>query len=176
MSDIDISTDNPEKGGEKAGKKKTNNNRNAKKAHRESFSTWEGHALTSSEAKFIDEYCVTGNARQSYITAYPNSNPDNAHQNSYRLLNKDYITSEINHRLEMAKTESIATATEIMQYLSDVMRGNIKDQFGLDAPLSERTKAAVELAKRQIDIPQKLAGNETPELKITLDWGNGNGQ
>ena len=172
----DISTEQGgEKGGEKsAGKSKTNNTRQSKKAKRESFSTWEGHALTSAEAKFIDEYSVTGNGRQSVLTAYPNTKPSAAAQKAQDLLNKAYITSEINHRLEMAKVESIATASEIMQYLTDVMRGEIKDQFGLEAPLSERTKAAVELAKRQIDIPQRLNNNETPELKITLDWSKPN--
>ena len=35
------------------------------------------------------------------------------------------------------------------------MRGEVKDQFGLDAPLAERTKAAVELAKRKVDVAQK---------------------
>lgn len=151
-------------------KKPSTNTRTAKKAKRESFSTWDGHALTSAEAKFIDEYCITGNGRQSYITAYPKASPTSAAQLAQRLLNKDYITSEINHRLQQARTESIATATEIMNYFSAVMRGEIKDQFGLEAPLSERTKAAVELAKRQIDIPQKLAGGEQPEIKIVVDW------
>ena len=160
-------TDNKEK---KAGEKKTTNNRTAKKAHRESFSTWEGHALTPQEAKFIDEYCVTGNGRQSYLSAYPNISPTAAAQMAQRLLNKAYITSEINHRLQIAKTESIASATEIMNYFSAVMRGEIKDQFGLEASLSERTKAAVELAKRQIDIPQRMAEGQQPEIKITLDW------
>ena len=49
---------------------------------------------------------------------------------------------------------SIADAAEVMQYFTSVMRGEIKDQFGLDAPLAERTKAAVELAKRKVDISQ----------------------
>lgn len=35
------------------------------------------------------------------------------------------------------------------------MRGEVKDQFGLEAPLAERTKAAVELAKRKVDVAQK---------------------
>lgn len=60
-----------------------------------------------------------------------------------------------------------------MQYFTDVMRGKITDQFGLDASLSERTKAAQELAKRQIDIPNRLAGNEEPTLTIKLDFGQG---
>jgi len=154
-------------------KKKTTNTRTAKKAKRESFSNWEGHALTPQEAKFIDEYCVTGNGRQSYITAYPNASPSSAAQLAQRVLNKDYINSEIKHRLQQAQEASIASATEIMNFFSSVMRGEVKDQFGLEAPLSERTRAAVELAKRQIDIPQRLAGNEQPEVKISVDWSRG---
>lgn len=42
----------------------------------------------------------------------------------------------------------IADADEVLQYLSDVMRGKVKDQFGLDASLQDRTKAAQELMKR----------------------------
>ena len=132
--------------------------------------TWDGHPLTEQESNFIEEYCITGNGRQSYIKAYPNSNPSNAAQNANRLLNKEYIASEINHRAEESRTNSIATAQEIMQYFTDVMQGKIKDAFGLEASLAERTKAAVELAKRQIDIPQKMANNDPPEIKITLDF------
>ena len=108
------------------------------------------------------------------MEAYPKTTPSSAAQLAHRLLNKDYIASEINHRLQVASEESIASATEIMNYFSAVMRGEIKDQFGLEASLSERTKAAVELAKRQIDIPQRLAETQQqqqpPEIKITLDW------
>ena len=136
-----------------------------------SFTTHDNRPLTPSEAKFIDEYIKTSNARQSYLNSYPKSNPNNAAQNAHRLLNKEYIASEINYRLELAKNESIADATEIMQYFTNVMRGEIKDQFGLDAPLSERTKAAQELAKRQIDLMNKTANSETQaEVKIVLDW------
>ena len=49
--------------------KRVINNRNAKKAKRESFSAWEGHMLTSQEARFIDDYCITGKGRQSVINA-----------------------------------------------------------------------------------------------------------
>lgn len=154
---------------DKKPKKKTTNTRSAKKAHRESFSTFTGHALTPLETKFIDEYIKTGNGRQSVINAgYKSKTPA---QQAQSLLNKDYIAEEINHRLELAKQEGIADATEIMQYFTSVMRGEISDQFGLEASLSERTKAAQELAKRQIDIPNRMGGNEPPKLTITVDWG-----
>ena len=133
--------------------------------------THSGHSLTPKEAMFIDEYVKTGNGKQSVEKAGYKGKPSTFSQVAYRLLNKDYIAEEINYRLELAKNESIAEATEVMEYFTKVMRGEITDQFGLDAPLSERTKAAQELAKRLIDQPQRLQGGEAPKLTITVDWG-----
>lgn len=130
--------------------------------------THTGHPLTIKEASFIDNYIQTGNGMRSVIDAgYTDNAPA---QKANFLLKKAYIAEEINYRMNQAKTESIAGAEEIMRYFTSVMRGEIKDQFGLDAPLGERTKAAQELAKRKIDIPNKLAGNDAPELVIKLDW------
>ena len=52
------------------------------------------------------------------------------------------------------------------------MNGEEKDQFGLDAPLSERIKAGQELAKRTVDIANKIAGVTQGENEVTikLDW------
>ena len=140
-----------------------------KPKERQNFTTHTGHKLTPKEAKFIDEYIKTGNGLKSVVEAgYTSKNPRGYAQT---LLTKEYIAEEINYRLTLAKNDSIADATEIMQYFTDVMRGKIADQFGLEASLSERTKAAQELAKRQIDIPNRLAGNEEPTVRIVLDWG-----
>lgn len=57
-----------------------------------------------------------------------------------------------------------------MQYFSSVMRGEVKDQFGLEAPLSERTKAAQELAKRTVDILNRQNGVADQKVEIKLDW------
>lgn len=157
---------------EKPKKNRGTKHRN-KKETREEICTHEGHPLTASEAQFIDEYIRTGNIKKSYETAYANFNPKTSAQLGQRVFNKAYIASEIKFRLEQARDDSIADATEIMKYFTEVMRGNIKDQFGLEASLSERTKAAQELAKRQIDIPNRLAGNEQPEVRIVLDWKRG---
>lgn len=43
--------------------------------------------------------------------------------------------------------KNIATAEEVQSYLTDVMRGNIKDTFDLDASISDRNKAAELLGK-----------------------------
>ena len=134
-----------------------------------SIETHTGHKLTIKEDKFIAKYVETGNGQKSVIEAgYNNKNPRTYAQT---LLNKDYIKSEIDFRMEQLRNHSIATAEEVMTYFTQVMKGEIQDQFGLEASLGERTKAAQELAKRLIDIPNKLQNNEVPEVKITLDWG-----
>lgn len=132
--------------------------------------THAGVRLTAREAKFIDCYVATGIGSKSVVEAgYRSKNPE---QYAQTLLSKQHIADEIQYRLDQHKSDSIAEADEIMRYFTGVMRGEIKDQFGLDAPLGERTKAAQELAKRKIDIPNKLAGNgQTAEVRITLDWG-----
>lgn len=141
-----------------------------KKSNKLKNITHTGHRLTVREAKFIDSYEATGIGSKSVIAAgYNSKNPE---QYAQGLLSKQYIADEIQYRLDQHKDDSIAEADEIMRYFTGVMRGEVKDQFGLDAPLGERTKAAQELAKRKIDIPNKLAGNgQTAEVRITLDWG-----
>ena len=127
-----------------------------------------GHKLTPREDRFITEYVKTGNASQAVIEAgYSTKNP---YQYSDNLKRKLYIQEEIDYRLKQLQSEKIADAQEILEYFSSVMRGEITDQFGLEAPLSERTKAAQELAKRQIDMVNKAQQVATPELKITLDF------
>lgn len=141
----------------------------------EAFITHTGHKLTAKEEKFIQEYLISGNASQSYIKAY-NKDPEqpistnSVRQLAHRVLTKEYINSEIQYRMSQIQTVKIADAQEILEYFTAVMRGEIKDQFGLEAGLGERTKAAQELAKRQIDLAQKAQANEQPEVKITLNW------
>ena len=76
----------------------------------------------------------------------------------------------IHAKQEDMSSKTIASAKDVMEYLTKVMRGEIKDQFGLDAPLSERTKAATELAKRTVDIDNRLQGKADNVVEIKLDW------
>ena len=131
--------------------------------------THTGHKLTIKESKFIDEYIKTGNASKSVVeVGYNTKNPRGYAQT---LLTKAYVAEEIAYRTAQIHSADIAEAEEVMKYFTKVMRGEEKDQFGLDAPLSERTKCAQELAKRLIDQPQRLQGGEAPKLTITVDWG-----
>lgn len=139
-----------------------------KKEKKSQLVTASGHKLTVKESKFIDLYLQTGNGRKSIIEAGYTTKASG--QMARAVLNKSYIKDEIEYRLNEMHSERVASSLEILEYLTQVMRGEVKDQFNLDAPLGERTKAAQELARRTIDIENKIAGKADAEVKIVLDW------
>ena len=132
--------------------------------------THTGRTLTAKENTFINKYLELGNASQAVRDAgYQSKAPE---QYGNALLRKSYIAEEIRYRLSQMQADTIAKADEVMQYFTAVMRGEVKDQFGLETPVSERTKAAVELARRTVDIDNRLAGKEDATINIKLDWGD----
>lgn len=130
-----------------------------------------GHKLSLKEHKFIDSFMVNGDVALAAKDAGYELKTEKATYKSVgtKVLKRDYIYEELMYRLEELSKDSIADANEIMEYFTGVMRGEIKEQFGLDAPLSERTAAARELAKRLIDVPQKATENDKA-IQIVLDW------
>lgn len=149
-------------------KNNTKQKRTATRKRKYLCKTHDGHPLTPQEALFIDKYIELGNQRQAVIEAgYHTKNPGGY---AYNIMGKEYISGEIAYRLKQLEEESIANAVEILQYFTSVMRGETKDQFGLEVPISERTRAAQELAKRKIDIPNRVNGKEQAQVVISLDW------
>ena len=57
--------------------------------------------------------------------------------------------------MKQLEKETTATAQEVMEFFTSVMRGEVADQFGLDASIADRTRAAQELAKRTVDIENR---------------------
>ena len=133
--------------------------------------THDGHPLSRKEDKFITKYLELANGEQAVIAAgFTTKNP--AHY-ATELLHKPHVIGEIRYRRDLEYAQNVASGQEVMDYFTKVMRGEITDQFGLEAPLSERTKAAQEIAKRTIDIDNRMAGKKdmsTPEINIKLDW------
>lgn len=85
--------------------------------------------LTEKQRRFADEYIRTGNITQSYLNAYSNvKNENTASSAGSRLLRNVKVKAYINKRIEELKKESIAEQDEILQYLTSVMRGEIKDE------------------------------------------------
>ena len=102
--------------------------------------------LTPRQRKFADYYIQCGNAAEAAEKA--GYSKRSAGQIGKQNINKLPVKSYIADRMRPDAERRIADADEVLQYLSDVMRGAIKDQFGLDASLQDRTKAAQELMKR----------------------------
>ena len=102
--------------------------------------------------KFVHEYMKTDNMTQSAIKA--GYSPKTAHVQGCNLLKNIKIQGYINAINERIESDKIADIEEVMQYLTSVMRGEKKDQFDMDASLSDRTRAAGELAKR-LDVRAK---------------------
>lgn len=125
-------------------------------------------ALTTRQKLFIDKYIELDNATQAAIAA--GYSEKGAGVVGSRLLNHSKIKAEILRRQDEMRKSTIASAQEVMEYFTKVMKGEILDQFGLEAPLSERTRAAQELAKRTVDLENRAKGQADAEIKITLDW------
>lgn len=114
--------------------------------------------LTPKQKAFADEYLICGNATQAYKKA-GYKNYKSAGVEASKALNNPKISAYIAERQKQIEDSRIATIDEVMQYLTSVMRGEIKDQFDLEAPLAERTKAAQEILKRN---------NEKRKLEVEL--------
>lgn len=127
--------------------------------------------VTEKERIFIETYLETGNGLESVRRAgYKFSTDASGSAIASKLLRKDRVRKEIDSRHAEMRSSSIATAKEVMEYFTKVMHGEIKDQFGLDAPLSERTRAAQELAKRTVDIDNRNKGQADAKIEINLNW------
>ena len=102
--------------------------------------------LSQKKIRFVQEYMKTNNITQSAIKA--GYSKKTANVQGSRLLTTVKIATYVDAINERMESEKIADIQEVMEYLTSVMRGEKKDQFDLDASLSERTKAASELARR----------------------------
>lgn len=63
-------------------------------------------------------------------------------------LKKPNVLEYIAERQKQIDDSRIADVKEVMQFYSDVLRGEVKDQFDMDAALSDRIAAGKELMKR----------------------------
>lgn len=111
--------------------------------------------LSHNQIMFCEEYIKTQNAKQSYLKVYSKCKPESAESSSIRLLGSDKIKAYIEERLKPIKDQekeeekkAIADADEILETFTKILRGEIKDQLGLDASLKDRISAGKELGKR----------------------------
>ena len=103
-------------------------------------------AMSEKQKAFCDYYITTLNATEAARLA--GYSEKTARSIGNENLTKPIIKEYIEMRLADMDAARVANANEVMEYLTRVMRGEEKDQFGLDASLQDRTKAAELLGKR----------------------------
>ena len=114
--------------------------------------------MNARQKAFADYYIETGNAAEAARRAgYSSKTADAIGRENLR---KPTIADYIKDRMAALDKERIASADEVMQFYSDVIRGKIKDQFGLDASLNDRIKAADSLMKRYNIAEDKLRATQ----------------
>ena len=102
--------------------------------------------LTPKQKAFCDYYIQTGNASEAARKA--GYSEKTAPFIGAENLKKPKISAYIAERLAEVDKKRIADADEVMQFYTSVLRGEVKDQFGLDVAISDKIKAGVELMKR----------------------------
>ena len=118
--------------------------------------------LTSKQKAFADEFLKCGNATEAAKRA--GYSEQSARQMGTENLSKPSISSYIQERQKQIDDERIADIAEIQRFYSSVLRGEIKDQFGLDASLETRIAAGRELMKRF----EKAETNKNDSCGITI--------
>lgn len=125
----------------------------------------DANTLTEKERIFADEYIKTTNATQSAIKAGYAEN--SASVTGSKMLRKPKVRQYIDAVMNERSKNTIATADEVLEYLTKVMNGEEKDAFGLDASIADRTKAAELLGKRHMLFTEKVKLDAEIEVDIS---------
>lgn len=102
--------------------------------------------LTEKQKRFCEYYIQNPNATEAALKAGYAKKA--AYATGAENLKKPQIQQYIDEVLKSMQSKRIADAEEVLEYLTGVMRGDIKDQFEMDASISDRNKAAELLGKR----------------------------
>ncbi len=126
--------------------------------------------LSIKQKAFADYYIELGNATEAAIKA--GYSPKYANAQSYKLLDNVGIKTYIDERLKQIEDDRIASAVEVMKYLTSVLRNEITEEVVVvegdgdgyssakkvkkDISAKDRNKAAELLGKRYGMFTDKL--------------------
>ncbi len=115
------------------------------------------HKMTAKQQKFVDQYIKLGNAKQAALEA--GYSPKTAKQMGVENLSKPYLKAAIDERMKAMEDDTIAKATEVLEYFTTVLRGTARETVAIatmdgveqvDNPpsIKDRMSAGKELLKR----------------------------
>ena len=114
--------------------------------------------MTDKQKRFCDEYLIDCNATQAAIRA--GYSPKTAYSIGVENLKNHELKTYIDERLEQLRSEKIADAQEVLEYLTSVMRGEHTEQVlrldgdgvqvvdSVQTPTRDKLKAAELIGKR----------------------------
>ncbi|TBL15282.1 terminase small subunit [Bacillus paranthracis] len=119
------------------------------------------HGLNERQKRFADYYIETGNASESYRRAgYKADNNRTVESRSSQLLRNAKVSNYIDSKLSSKDSERIASADEVLEFLTSVMRGEATGKTlrgvgmgeqvitDIKPSIAERFNAGVQLGKR----------------------------
>lgn len=143
--------------------------------------------LTAKQQRFCDEYLIDLNATQAAIRA--GYSKKTAKQIGQKNLTKVDLKEYIEKRMAEKEAALVADQTEVMKYLTSVLRGQSQSEVvvveGIGEGCSEartmqkapdekeRLKAAELLGKAHMLFTDKVQQEVDMDLNITVDYGDG---
>lgn len=124
--------------------------------------------LTPKQKAFAEAYIETGNASEAMRRA--GYSEKNVNVTGSQNLANPSVSAYIKERMAELEAQRVASADEVMRFFSSVMRGEVKDQFGLDASLQDRLNAGKELMKRYAAVHDRESANEA-KIILSADGG-----
>ena len=130
--------------------------------------------LTQKQQRFVDEYIISGNATQSAIKA--GYSKRSAYSVGQENLRKPVIKAAIDKRNAEIESEKTADMTEVMEYLTSIMRGEQTESVATakgiynDVPVGakDRIKAAELIGKRHGAWTDKKEINGNLDIEIGM--------
>ena len=128
--------------------------------------------LTIKQKKFADEYIKTGNAYQSALNAgYSENYAKNA--TKFLLENNGQISAYIDERMKKLEEEAIADQSEILRYLTRIIRDEEREEVLVNVGNFEQERQEIKIsAKDKIKAAELLGkryGSWTDKVDMTLE-------
>ncbi|WP_270892753.1 terminase small subunit [Staphylococcus saprophyticus] len=121
--------------------------------------------LTIKQQRFADAYIKHGNVSKAALDAGYSKAYSRTH--AYKLLENASVKTYIDERLEEIKSESIADQTEIMQYLTSVLRGEVTDQELMNVPIGD-FESEIQLHEKRADTTARTKAAELLGKRYTM--------
>lgn len=130
--------------------------------------------LTPMQRKFCEQFAITGDQTKSYLEAGYKCKNASANGNASRLLQKPKVKRYLKKLLEEAKTSKVAELTEVLEFFTSVMRGEIKEEMAFNVQKGDFTS---KIEKTKVEVAPKDRINAAKELykryeKQTPDLSN----